>query len=241
MSFCDEMTDAQRQYEADVRSGRVGDILSLVAFEMGRLDQAQCNPHDGFLAWGRPIIATEANRLRLRRPDRCVHFGTDSMVALLEWLGREVGSRFAGEDYRGVRVLVGDGRGGRKGHASHTSGLDVDLGFLHAKAGAASPAVFSRKGFDPELSWWFVKRIFENPYACVRSIYLDRRHIARLARAAGEDPDWQRFGPLIRHVPGHQNHFHVRIGEGPGAPGCGDTQAPLRADRPSGLVATERS
>jgi len=243
MSYCDEMTDAQRRYEADVRAGRYPDVLALISWEVGRLDQAQCSPHDGFLAWGRPVVETAGNRLRLRRPDRCVHFGTDAMVGLLEWLGRQVGTRFAGDEYRGVRVLVGDvsaprggclyGRGGRKGHASHTSGLDVDLGFLHAAPGAVSPAVFSRRGFEPELNWWFVKQIFANPYACVRSIYLDRRHLARLARAAGGDPDWNRLGRLIRHIPGHQNHFHVRIGEAPGAPGCGEDDLPLRAERPS--------
>lgn len=229
-NYCDEMTLEQRQYTAAAEAGRLGDVLELIDHEMAlRGRQAYCSVNTGFLAFGRRLIPSEINRIAIRRRDRCIDFGTDPMIGLLEWTGRQVARRYSAPEHSGVRLVVGDiaaprggclmGRRGRRGHASHTSGQDVDLAFLHVKAGQRSPDQFSTK-FEAEPNWWLVKQIFRNPYACVKVIFLDRRHIARLAREAAGDPDWLRFGKYIRHVKHHRNHYHVRVGEGPGAPGC---------------------
>ncbi len=229
-NYCDEMTLEQRQYTAAAEAGRLGDVLELIDHEMAlRGQQAYCTVNTGFLAFGRRVIPSTTNRIAIRRRDRCIDFGTDPMVGMLEWTGRQVARRYAGPEPAGVRLVVGDiaaprggclmGRRGRRGPASHTSGQDVVLGFLHAKAGQRSPDQFSTQ-FDAEPNWWLVKQLFRNPYACVKVVFLDRRHISRLAREAAGDPDWLRFGKFIRHVKHHRNHFHVRVGEGPGAPGC---------------------
>jgi hypothetical protein len=54
----------------------------------------------------------------------------------------------------------------------------------------------------------------------VKVIFLDKRHIRKLVRAAAHDEEWPALQRFIRHVRGHRDHLHVRVGDGPGAPGC---------------------
>jgi murein endopeptidase len=229
-SFCDEMTPGQKQYMNLAETGALGDVLEDIKNQIGhRGQQAYCSVNNGFLAYGRPIVPSDANGIELRHPDRCIQFGTDPMIGLIEWLGRQVRAQYSSEEYRGVHLVLGDiaaprggclpGRYGRRGHASHTSGQDADIGFLHAQPHRRSPASFDRH-FDAKTNWWMIKKIFSNPFACVKVIFLDRRLINRLARVAASDPEWKLLRGHIHHVPGHRNHMHVRIGSAPGEPGC---------------------
>jgi len=229
-SFCDEMTAEQIAYVRKVKTGKVKDVMSLLIQEVGVYgEQAQCKPSDGFLSWGRPVLPSSKNRIRLRRPHRCVNFGTDPMVGMLEWVGRKVNEKYPIGYYPGTSFLVGDvsaprggclaGKGGKRGHVSHTNGRDVDLGFLAPSKSSRTPAGFSRR-FNGEANWWLIKEIFNNPFACVKRVFLDRRHIRKLRKAARGDPDWARLSRHIRHVRYHRDHYHVRIGEAPGTPGC---------------------
>ncbi len=227
-SYCDEMTDGQRRYAEAVKEGKVKDVLKLIESDLGRTrEQAYCSVNNGFLAWGRQVIPTEGNRLKLRNPRRCVDFGTDGMVAMLEWVGRKIDQQYGAPEYDGVRLLVGDlsaprggclsGRRGGRGHASHTTGQDADLGFLQVSKNR--PEYFDRH-FDPHHNLWLVKQIFANPYACVKVIFLDRRLIRKIDRIAGQDDEWKRLRRHVQHARGHGNHFHVRVGTAPGHPGC---------------------
>ncbi len=235
-SFCDERTAEQQRYVESVSSGKVSDVLSFLDNEIRRSsEQAFCTVNNGFLAQGRPILATASNRLLIRNAGRCVAFGTDRMAALTEWLGRQVVQKYAEAEYSNVKLLVGDvsaprggcllGLSGRKGHASHTSGQDVDLGFLWARKNAQTPNEFYRT-FDPKTNFWLVQNILQNPYACVRVIFLDRKHIRSLNKEInkhGSQEDrqfWAKMARFVRHAPGHANHFHVRVGSVSGAPGC---------------------
>jgi murein endopeptidase len=231
-SFCGEATPEQLAYIDILTRDPSIDVLELIDEAKDKpLQQAYCNYADGFLAWGRPLLPNPRNRIVLRRPDRCVNFGTDAMVAMIEWLGRDLAKRHENQN---TQLLVGDisaprggclsGRGGRRGHKSHTQGRDVDLGFIFAqgvdKAGR-QPGNFQKK-FEPEANWEFLKRVFENPYACVKVVFLDRRHISKLAKHATklDDPAWMKYRRFLQHARGHQNHYHIRIGDQPGAPGC---------------------
>lgn len=192
-------------------------------------EQAFCTVNNGFLANGRRLIATQQNRIEIRSPEKCTNFGTDQMVAMLEWLGREVKKAYSAPEFNGVRLVVGDitgpkggcmyGRSGRRGHASHTNGQDADVGFLSVRRNQKSLIQFHQE-FDPKISWWLLKKIFKNPYACIKVIFLDRKHIRALNKVAHNDPEWKSFHRFIRHMPSHKNHFHIRIGNGPGLPGC---------------------
>lgn len=230
------MTKDQQRYAESVASGQVSDVLSFLDNEMRRSsEQAFCTVNNGFLAQGRPVLATATNRLLIRNASRCVAFGTDRMAALTEWLGRQVARNYAEPEYSSVRLLVGDvsaprggclmGLSGRKGHASHTSGQDVDLGFLWVRKNAQTPSEFHRS-FDAKSGFWLIRNILQNPYACVRVIFLDRKHIRALNKEINkhgslEDRQfWAKMARFVRHAPGHANHFHVRVGGGSGAPGC---------------------
>jgi murein endopeptidase len=224
------MTQSQKEYSALAEGGKLGDVLALIKQDQGKYgEQAICTVNNGFLAHGRRIVPNAQNRVLINSPGKCTNFGTDPMVAMLEWLGRIIGKGYSETPYLGVRLVLGDVSGprggshygptGLRGHASHTNGQDADVGFLTVKAGQESPSKFTRE-FNSAGNWWMLKQIFKNPYACIKVIFLDRRHINALARFAGKEPEWPTYKRFIRHMPSHKNHMHVRIGKGPGQPGC---------------------
>lgn len=229
-SFCGERTYEQEVYSELLAKNPDVDVLQLIEDEK-KTQQGYCSyGRTGFLAYGRPIVPSARNRVVLRRPDRCSNFGTDPMVGMVEWVGREIAREYPEDQYKNAFVFLGDvsaprggclmGAGGRRGHKSHTSGRDADIGFFNAKPGVPPPDRLTMQ-FEPETNWWFVKKIFENPYACVKVIFLDRKLIKKLAKIAAGDPEWSRVGKFLKHARGHRNHFHVRVGDGPGTAGCG--------------------
>lgn len=247
-SYCSEMTEEQLNYTQLAEQGELGDVLALISAESeSKGPQAFCSVNDGFLAWGRRLIPSEANRILLRSPGRCTEFGTDPMIGMLEWLGREVATRYQDPEWAGVRLVVGDisaprggvlrGRKGKRGHRSHTNGQDADLGFLKVQSGIDSPPNFLRT-FDLEANGWLIRRIFENPIACVKVIFLDAKHIRKLDKEFQGDEGWGMIRRFVKHAPGHANHFHIRIGDAPGAPGCAVVPSPetdeINSDTESG-------
>lgn len=230
VSYCDEMTEEQKRYVQAAYDGKLGDVLALITLELGKVgSQAYCSVNQGFLAWGRRIIPSLQNRLRVKSPERCLDFGTDQMVGMLEWVGRQVAQKYPLSEYPGAFVSVGavsaprggciSGRGGRRAHASHTSGQDADLGFFNVSPGRAMASKFTRE-FNAESNWWFLKQVFDNPFACVKAVFLDKRLIRKLEKAAFGDAKWREVRPFIQHTRGHRNHFHIRVGDGAGGPGC---------------------
>ena len=77
-----------------------------------------------------------------------------------------------------------------------------------------------------------MQHIFHNPYACIKVIFLDRRHIKTLANYLKHDPQWQQLRRFVRHMPGHKNHLHVRVGDqdGKGAGTCKDAHPENETD-----------
>lgn len=106
-------------------------------------------------------------------------------------------------------------------HEFHQNGRDVDLGFYYS-----SPKRWYWKAWQSNLdvprTWSLIKGIVTR--TDVELVFCDR-YVTRLlldhAKAAGEDPAWvgRVFGwrdetksrPLVRHVPGHRTHLHVRF------------------------------
>ncbi len=223
------MTPAHREYVEGVKSGRV-DVLEHIQKTMGsRGGQNFCGVSNGFLVEGRPLVPTPENRIELRNEGRCANFGTDPLVGAFEWMGREIRREFHEPEFEKARLIVGDisaprggcipGRAGRRAHKSHTSGVDIDFAFFNPRAGHAPEERFTRN-FYVASNWWLLKKLFRNPVACVKVVFLDTRHIGKLARYAKDDPDWNKFRKFIRHVRGHRDHFHIRVGSGPGPAGC---------------------
>ncbi len=230
--YCSEITKDQKEFAAKVLTLQIPDVLEYLQQENSKSkDQSFCNVNNGFLVDGKPIIPTEKNGIIVKSPERCLNYGTDAMVGMLEWVGRELG-KFNSK----ARVLLGDvsgprggclfGRSGRRGHASHTTGQDADIGFIYSNMDTADSGSKFIHHFDPTVNWWFLKKIFKNPMACIKVIFLDRKHIRSLAKYAKNDEEWGQFHRFIRHMPGHKNHFHVRVGSGPGQAGCGPDAKP---------------
>ncbi len=228
-TFCDEMTGPQREYIAGVKAGRI-DVLENIQKSIGSHGgQAFCSAGNGFLVEGRPLVPTENNRIELRNEARCANFGTDPLVGALEWAGREVKREYHEPEFKEARLIIGDiaaprggcisGRGGRRAHKSHTSGVDIDLAYFNPRASHQPEERFTRT-FYVASNWWFLKKLFKNPVSCVKIIFVDRGHIRELERYAKDDPEWPKLKRFVRHVRGHRDHFHIRFGSGPGAPGC---------------------
>jgi murein endopeptidase len=236
-SYCDEMSDEERDYTDAVKAGRVADILRDIDSSKG-IRQSYCTVNNGFLAHGRRIIPSDLNRIVLRSPERCTEFGTDPMVGMIEWLGRQVAQKYSTPEMQGTHLLIGDvsaprggclaGPSGVHGHLSHTAGKDADIGLLTPKKDGRSPTFF-HNDVNAEANWWMAKQIFKNPYACVKVIFFDRRNIRKLAKYAARDPDWRLYGRFFRHQAGHRNHMHVRVGDYPGPPGCGNAHPELES------------
>ncbi|MBI3534599.1 MAG: penicillin-insensitive murein endopeptidase [Deltaproteobacteria bacterium] len=207
------------------------DILEIINHELLKklTFQAFCEVNSGFLANGRPLLPSQMNKIEFKSPQKCTYFGTNAMIDMLDWLGREVHKEYFSEQFSDAKLVVGDisaprggclsGLGGRRGHRSHTTGQDVDLGFLLVKGGKYSAGRFNQV-FDAQTNWWLLKKLFQNPYACIQKIFLDRKLIQKLARFAKADPKWSDVKKIIKHVRGHRNHFHIRIGNAAGKPGC---------------------
>ena len=234
-NYCSEITDEQKEYVDAVNNGKIGDLLAFLSSQVQhRPLQSYCNVNTGFLVRGRPIVETSDNILKIRSPQRCTNYGTEPMVAMLEYLGRQIKKEFYG-DYPGIRFLIGDvsaprggclaSSGGRRGHKSHSIGQDADIGFVTPIKNHPSPETL-HKNFQPKPNYWFIKQLFHNPYACIKVVFLDHRLIAKLAKASDGDPEWLTLRKYIRHIRGHNNHFHVRIGDGPGPAGCAANSNP---------------
>src|SRR6185437_331477 len=98
---------------------------------------------------------------------------------------------------------------------SHAVGEDADVGFITPVARGPSPDYFHTR-LQPKPNWWFLKQVFHNPYACIKVVFLDRHQIRKISKVAWDDPDWKVIRRYVHHVRGHRNHFHIRIGDGPG-------------------------
>jgi murein endopeptidase len=231
-SYCEDMTVDQKDYVAQIQSGQA-DILKKISEDISRRGpQSFCTVNNGFLAWGKPVLGTATNRIHVKNPERCVNFGSDALVGMVEWVGRQIRESFPEPEYAGVKLIVGNvsaprggcltGLSGKRGHFSHTSGRDADFAFFSDKPRRELASDKFNLSFDPSANWWLIKKIFANPYGCVKAVFLDKRLIRKLAKTAGrEDPElWRKLSPLIQHVRGHRNHLHVRVGSGPGEPGC---------------------
>ena len=174
------------------------------------------------------------------RPSRARNYGHPTLVAYVQQLGRRVRARSL------HALLVGDlsqPRGGRAagGHASHQTGLDVDLWYTlpgRARAGALSTALREQLAAESVVD------------VASASLRKDARtRVTALLRLAVDDPRVDRIfvHPAIKRSLcanrksqrawlrkvrpwyGHDEHFHVRLACPADAPDC-RPQPPLPDD-----------
>lgn len=171
------------------------------------------------------------------RPSRERYYGHPRLVAFVEDLGRYAQANAIGP------ILVGDlaqPRGGpmRTGHASHQTGLDVDIWFRPAPAGGISDdaretlsavSMVAANGRTVDHSVWgeaqrrLLKAAATQPE--VDRIFVNAAIKQALCDSEGGDRGWLR---TIRPWWGHDSHFHVRLTCPADSAGCVQ-QAPLPA------------
>jgi penicillin-insensitive murein DD-endopeptidase len=174
---------------------------------------------------------------QVMHPSRVRYYGHPNLISFIETLGRKM--REAGFNI----VLLGDlsqPRGGRAfgGHASHQTGLDVDIWFWYPKKAAV------RTLTKQEVEQLKARSILDSKTASVQAQWLKYAHT--LLRLTAEDPRVSRVfvHPIIKRdlcaLPGkdrqwlgkirpwhgHDDHLHVRLACPEDSPDC-VPQAPL--------------
>src|SRR5262249_2510018 len=106
-------------------------------------------------------------------------------------------------------------------HASHQSGRDVDVGYARLRESDPWWVDASVRTLDVEVTWRLVRALTTR--VPVEVIFIDlslQKVLKAYARRSGEDARWldalfdlglSRSSALVRHVPGHTNHMHVRF------------------------------
>jgi len=165
-------------------------------------------------------------RARARR----THFGTDELVELLRYAGREVARR-----HPGSRLAVSNlsrYRGGWLRYSrSHQSGRDADLAFyVRYRGRPVTPRHLRHFGidlrargketleFDLQRNWALVRALLIHPTVQLQWLivapHLEQALLAH-ARRLGEPAALVRHARRVLHLPpgirSHDDHFHLRI------------------------------
>ncbi len=122
-------------------------------------------------------------------------------------------------------IVIGDighpGGGRLKRHQTHQAGRDVDFGFYHLPGTGGWYAAGTARNLDLDRNWALVRALIVR--TDVERILLDtriQRLLYRHALGLGEDKEWLdrvfQFSrgareAIVRHVPGHRTHYHVRF------------------------------
>ncbi len=144
----------------------------------------------------------------------------------VHWLA--AGLIYVGKHYPGgSSVLIGDMSrqvGGRmKPHRSHQSGRDADVTYYVRGHQPDTPIFWNAESEDLDLARTWALFRFWIRHDLVEFIFVDRRIQERLAAYAYSvtrdrefvwsifETEGGRQRSIIRHEPGHTNHFHVRF------------------------------
>ncbi|MCP4902139.1 MAG: LysM peptidoglycan-binding domain-containing protein [bacterium] len=174
-------------------------------------------PTNGLLVDGEQL--TSGDLWFVRDPDDA--WATQETIHSIQVAIKRVNHQYPGS----YRVCIGDLSGERGGpldrHLSHQSGRDVDIGWYFVDG----PRTYLESGMssrlDVERSWALIRVLITS--GGVDVILIDRailKRLYRFASSSGGEGSWldsvfQVAGggsqALIRHAPGHRNHFHVRF------------------------------
>lgn len=180
---------------------------------------------------GAAALPLDGPGFQVVRPSRKRHFGHPDLIDFVRGLGRKVR-----EAELGVLMIgdLGQPRGGPapSGHASHQSGLDVDIWYW-APARAARKVLpvaereLLREHAVVSAREWTRTRHFTPRVARVLALAATDERVARifvnpvikreLCRDAQGDRAWLR---KLRPWWGHDAHFHVRLACPADSPGC---------------------
>ena len=174
------------------------------------------HPHDGFLFNG--IQMPQGKEWLVALPQYA--WGTEETITSLIHCMKKVDEKFPDSP----RVVIGsisqEGGGPFRPHKSHQSGRDADVGFYY-KPGYPSGKPGTRENLDLPRTWELLRAFVTD--TDVDMILLDdsvKVLLEGYALSIGEDPVWigdlfrgngSRYSQLVKHVPGHEAHMHVRF------------------------------
>jgi murein endopeptidase len=201
---------------------QLGPNTELVVFrDAGRDSESIGLPHDGRLSGGWPMPDGPGRKIMAER------WKTWASRSTVEQLDHAL-TRWADLQPAGPHVLVGNlstrSGGPLDPHKSHQSGRDADLSYI-AKWDGKSAVTWQHvtpETIDPELTWKLLRLLVKENQ--VEAFYIDRslqRVLLAHAQKTGiirnsRLAQWLEIAgggdeALIRHVPGHKDHFHVRL------------------------------
>jgi len=205
---------------------RIGDRLRLMRHGPVHRSSAVGRPQDGKLVHGEQLAAGPG--YYRRRPK--LAWGTNETITSLRRAIEAVRSK-----HRRVHdIAVGDisSRSGGKlrRHKSHQSGRDVDLGFYFKSQRRKGPKAFIsglRNTLDMQANWTLLKALVsrDRRSSLVSYIFLDYRvqkqlyQWAKKQGVAQKTLDWifqyprgkRAMRGIVRHEPGHADHYHIRF------------------------------
>lgn len=163
----------------------------------------------------------------IRRPSRA--YGASYVIDHLRGAIAEVRALYPDLPTLAIGDLSAEHGGPLASHRSHQSGLDADVGFYFTRPPRGYPAHFAPASADMNLeaTWALLVAFARTAHLPdgVQIIFLDYGVQGRLydwAKAHGTPDDELRFMfqyprgkdamvGLVRHWPGHTDHFHVRF------------------------------
>lgn len=175
-------------------------------------------PHTGVLVNGVKMPKDDAWILSI--PDHA--WGTDETVESLAHALRRVAAQFPGGPKAILGSLSAEHGGPLPPHKSHRTGRDADV---HVYLTERDPRRYyqpaTADNLDRPRCWAFLRTLITE--TDVEMILVDQSIqdlLLEYALSIGEDPAWlddifrgsgRPYGDLIKHVPGHTGHFHVRF------------------------------
>lgn len=190
---------------------------------------------------GASALPLDGTGYQVMHPSRKRYFGHPSLVSFLEGLGKSMAQIDS-------LILIGDmsqPRGGRAsgGHASHQSGLDVDIWLWHPKVAKeraltekeredlSAKSVLDGKAGAIQKAW--TKSVsallrFAADDARVERMFVHPIIKRELCAAADADPEKRAWLRKVRPWYGHDDHVHVRLYCPEGSKDC-VAQAPIPA------------
>lgn len=178
------------------------------------------SPHAGSLQGAERLPADRAYRIRNPRRAFATH-------ATVQWLQRGFAELLQDDPTSPVLYVLdlsAEHGGPLSGHRSHQSGRDVDLAYYHDRCGGlCRQRRLQPAQLDAPRQWRFLKHFLRRGQ--LEFGFIDYRLQQRLYRAAAADgatrvelarwfqyPRGQDFpAGVLRHVPRHRDHMHLRF------------------------------
>lgn len=152
-------------------------------------------------------------------------WATAEMISMLKETAAYMSQQYPGKDRLQVEDLSAQFGGKITRHASHQNGLDVDLQFYRVNALEHDPLSTGKlyalsmvedeslsTNFDLARNWQVMKALHR--FGDVQRIFIDKvikQELCQYAKSINEYEAHTEVLRSMRHVPNHQDHFHVRL------------------------------